>query len=656
MPAKAALERAKDLCMDDAPLEEADEWFAVATSWWRQFEGCNESDKAPSIRNYELIDNELSLKTRKLAVLKPKLKEGPDFVFVPAFSWDVFARYLDFDWEIRREVFYWSNEEEAQELVDSTGQPVIALVSRAHTLGQLLSEIWLAAPDDFRRKFPQFLRGIAATSPLGTPSASENGSVRACYHRSQGGGGKKVWVPIEKMLKRARTASLRLKPRVKKRLRDDDDESTNEQQSDGGDGEQSEAEFEEHADQLKGDRSGLSMLMNTKLGDLRLDNRSEIATGSARVHELLIEQKPEGAGEMEWPSLGLELQWRTSLSKGDMLDALDTSRTWFEARILAARRNKIYVHYRSWEPKWDEWLPRTSPRIAPLYSRVPKWRSKLRPHALVQVGIEVPNLRHPKWRNAKVIDVVPRTDGGIVQTKEDDDGSGLRVHVQVDQDDIWLPANDDLLCLPNTHIESKPLSEHERRILAHEDPSPSDASDAAEESTAETEENRDEEQSENEKQDVEALDGGDNDNDAEEVDLTGHDVSSPPPSKPRKKTRAMTPSRFQMNLRDRLGPARNLNASFSQAQNQGLSSAGRTPARGGSRHRVQVCSDDTSPEPISPAPQPCTGGIPDALCLQALWTQVGNDLQALQRSWGQLGEGLVTFMDSLANVQEHSED
>lgn len=167
-------------------------------------------------------------------------------------------------------------------------------------------------------KVPQFLSGIDTTSSITRPAASESQRIRACYRTIRLVDGEEVWTPIEKMMKRSRTppTSLRLKPRAKKRqVRDDDGENADEED---GDDEQSEAEFDEHADQLKGDRSGLSALMNTKLVDLRLDNRSETASGPARIHELLVEQKLQGAansGEMEWPSQGLEMQWRMDLAK-----------------------------------------------------------------------------------------------------------------------------------------------------------------------------------------------------------------------------------------------------------------------------------------------------------------------------------------------------
>lgn len=110
---KPALQRAKELS-DDAVLEEGDHWFAVATPWWEEFQACRKAKDAPSVRNDSLIDKQLSSKTRKVAVLKPKLEEGSDFVFVPEASWEVIARELDFDWDIRREVVYQRSQQELQ--------------------------------------------------------------------------------------------------------------------------------------------------------------------------------------------------------------------------------------------------------------------------------------------------------------------------------------------------------------------------------------------------------------------------------------------------------------------------------------------------------------------------------------------------------------
>ncbi|GMF28565.1 unnamed protein product [Phytophthora lilii] len=644
---KNALQRAKELA-DNAILQEGDHWFALATPWWESFEKCNRAQDAQRVLNEPLIDKQLSSSARKVAVLKPKLDEGVDFIFVPENSWDAIARELDFDWEIRREVMYQRSQQELQveaypfafkvSLVDEAGVDVVVLASRTHTLGQLLSEVWLAGPDDFRQKFPQLLNGINLASGS---TEMESSQLRACYRVRRASDSNVVWMPVEKLMKHSRAAmSPKLTPRAKKRRAHE-----NHEDSEDGDAEESDGEVDEHEQDRQ---RKFEEMIDVPLGDLRLDNRSEVETGSARLHELLIEQRPQGPGAIGWPSQGPELEWRMGLAKGDMLDALDTSNNWFEARVIAARRNKVHVHYRSWESKWDEWILRTSHQIAPPHSRVPRWRSKLREHSLVQVGIQVPNLRHPRWRNATVIEVVPCTDG---QSQEDGDGAGLRVHVQVDNDTIWLPAHDDMLCQSNTHILSKPLARDERRSLANDDSLPSDSSEVAEDNQA----NGDEDGEQDEKPvkvDGDAEEGDDSDT----ANLMDREGSASPPQRASRVINAAVEvtaaARSQMDLRRRIGPARNLNLSFSQVQDQGISSAGRTPARRRSRSRVQSSSNETSPESPPPTPQTRTSGsIP---ILQGLWAQVGNDLQALQTSWSQLGEGLMAIAASQA--PERSQD
>ncbi|OWZ12656.1 hypothetical protein PHMEG_00014148 [Phytophthora megakarya] len=645
---KSALQRAKEL-VDDVPLEEGDHWFAIATPWWGVFHACLHTSDVPKVRNDSLIDKPLSSKARKVAVLNPKLKEGSDFVFVPETSWDVIARELGCDWEIRREViyhrtqqqlkieayplafkiFYWTSKEtEPTALVDGTGRGVVVLGSRIHTLGQLLSEVWLAAPDDFRKKFPQFLSGIDSISSLRSTAVSNDPQIRVCFHTARAGDGKVEWVPTQKMPKRSKLLRLRLKPRAKKRQACDDEENFDEEQSEMST-EESEDEDDEHAGKLKTHSNGLSKTMTVKLGEFRLDNRSEVASGENRLYKLLIEQKPHGSDEMAWPSQRRELEWRMALEKGDTLDALDTTHSWFEARLLTAKRNKVHVHYRGWQSKWDEWIPRISSRIAPPYSRVSKWRSALKQHSLVQVGLQVPHVKKLKWRNATVIEVAPSTDEGVEQTKDGSDGVGLRVHVQVDDDDIWLPAHDDLLCESNTHSESSPLTKRERRLLSHDDSLASESSEAPEDVAVEKEGGDG---------DVIEIHSGEDDDDTSLVDCEG---SSSPPIRPPRAAKAA-----------RVGPARNLNASFRQVQDQSRSSAGRTPAKLASRKRLsraQTSSDDTTPEPVSPG---INADHVNSHELQTLWTQVGNDLQALQMSWGQLGERLVAFVESSQPAQD----
>jgi hypothetical protein len=101
----------------------------------------------------------------------------------------------------------------------------------------------------------------------------------------------------------------------------------------------------------------------------------------------------------------------------------------------------VKVHYRGWTAKWDEWLPRSSPRLAPRHTRVRNWRD-FAVNDQVQVGFTVPNKSYPEWWNARVLAV------------EKDSGAGVaaRIHVKVDEHkELWMDAQDDLLCAPQTH-------------------------------------------------------------------------------------------------------------------------------------------------------------------------------------------------------------
>jgi hypothetical protein len=48
-----------------------------------------------------------------------------------------------------------------------------------------------------------------------------------------------------------------------------------------------------------------------------------------------------------------------------LVDCLDTERKWLVARVIGADESRLHIHYLGWEVKWDEWLPRRDPRIAP---------------------------------------------------------------------------------------------------------------------------------------------------------------------------------------------------------------------------------------------------------------------------------------------------
>ncbi|KAF4316902.1 hypothetical protein BBI17_008689 [Phytophthora kernoviae] len=130
--------------------------------------------------------------------------------------------------------------------------------------------------------------------------------------------------------------------------------------------------------------------------------------------------------------------WRFQLEIGELIDALDTDNVWYESRVVAMSSTLVKLHYRGWTSKWDEWVERTSTRIAPLHTKVRNWRA-FKVYDEVLVGRNVPSKKYPEWRNAVVTVVAREVDGP------------LRIEVEIDGSKMWLDAQDELLCPPGTH-------------------------------------------------------------------------------------------------------------------------------------------------------------------------------------------------------------
>jgi hypothetical protein len=66
---------------------------------------------------------------------------------------------------------------------------------------------------------------------------------------------------------------------------------------------------------------------------------------------------------------------------GSFCDALDTVNTWYTATILLVSNSGAFVcvRYNTWASNWDEWLPRLSPRLAPLGTRAGAFRQDTQP-------------------------------------------------------------------------------------------------------------------------------------------------------------------------------------------------------------------------------------------------------------------------------------
>ena len=53
----------------------------------------------------------------------------------------------------------------------------------------------------------------------------------------------------------------------------------------------------------------------------------------------------------------------TSLSIGSQIEALDIQELWYPARVVKMHLHEVLVSFDGWDSEWDEWLPRSSPRI-----------------------------------------------------------------------------------------------------------------------------------------------------------------------------------------------------------------------------------------------------------------------------------------------------
>ncbi|KAL4174401.1 hypothetical protein KRP22_006339 [Phytophthora ramorum] len=177
---------------------------------------------------------------------------------------------------------------------------------------------------------------------------------------------------------------------------------------------------------------------------LQLTSQMELH-GNQELGQLLVESKfevPRGGELTDWRrgrfySNIQEVAWRFHLQIGQLVDALDTDRRWYESRVVDMDAVYVKVHYRGWTSKWDEWMRRTSGRLAPQHTKVPNWRA-FQAGDEVMVGSEVPGKKYPEWRDACV-------------TACDKEDGLLQIEVEVDGKKKWLDAQDELICPKGTH-------------------------------------------------------------------------------------------------------------------------------------------------------------------------------------------------------------
>ena len=107
-------------------------------------------------------------------------------------------------------------------------------------------------------------------------------------------------------------------------------------------------------------------------------------------------------------SKGEDSSWRVDLDVGDELDVLDENpglKFWCPARVIEIESKRVKITYLDWSSKWDEWIERSSDRLAVFGTHVFRVGSTLKVGQRIEVYDE-----HPKrqiWTVSFVCDVEP---------------------------------------------------------------------------------------------------------------------------------------------------------------------------------------------------------------------------------------------------------
>lgn len=91
------------------------------------------------------------------------------------------------------------------------------------------------------------------------------------------------------------------------------------------------------------------------------DAKEKIEELDLRNGKILLEYKQQKGWLREAPK---EKDWR-DFQVGDVIDCRDSQNTWYESEIKEVKEGKIYVHFKGWAEKWNEWVSKDSDRLAP---------------------------------------------------------------------------------------------------------------------------------------------------------------------------------------------------------------------------------------------------------------------------------------------------
>lgn len=115
----------------------------------------------------------------------------------------------------------------------------------------------------------------------------------------------------------------------------------------------------------------------------------------------------------------------------------------YRARVTKTTMNRVKINYFGWSAEWDEWLPRSSPRLAPDQMKTMLW-TKLRIGGRVRVAdasSDASPAKKIKWRGGQIVEVhtVPwRGPDGRIRGKD----RALRIAFDSEQRKEWRSERD----------------------------------------------------------------------------------------------------------------------------------------------------------------------------------------------------------------------
>lgn len=146
-------------------------------------------------------------------------------------------------------------------------------------------------------------------------------------------------------------------------------------------------------------------------------------------------------------------EWRQNLKVGDVVDARDSEKNWFDAEITEAEQAKVKVHYRGWSPKWDAWVDRDAEdELQPLFTMTENWRGTLEVGSAVEIKDDS-DINKPLWYEGKVVQA--DSEKGLVQVKT---VNNQRIEPR------WVTPMGESVCKMGTHIKRKQPAAHSTNI------------------------------------------------------------------------------------------------------------------------------------------------------------------------------------------------